>query len=140
MKIYVYYIYTTFKNNLKYDKCLKNINYIFNENKVCIIQRMHFRKLKNFYRSYIEKYRKCFFYYTYFYVAKAWYSLCIKYKLSKYMFIGIDTNDSVPIYTYSFALVLDTNLKTLFWRHWVSHGNLLELQTHLYKVDEWWIR
>lgn len=47
------------------------------------------------------------------------------------MLIGIDTNDSVPIYTYSFALVLDTNLKTLLWRNLVSHGNLLEIQTHL---------
>lgn len=103
----------------------------FNENKVCIIQRMYFRKLKNFYRSYIEKYRKLLFLLYIFYIAKTYYSLWIKYKLSKYMLIGIDTNDSVPIYTYSFALVLDTNLKTLLWRNLVSHGNLLEIQTHL---------
>lgn len=130
--------YTTFKNNLKYNKCLKNVNYIyiFNENKGCVIQRMYFRKFKNFYRSYIEKHCKiCFLLYI-FYIAKTDYSLCIKYKLSKYMLIGIDTNDSVPIYTYSFALVLDTNLKTLFWRNLVNQGNLLEIQTHLKLMND----
>ena len=52
------------------------------------------------------------------------------------MFIGIDTNDSIPIYTYSFALVLDTNLKTFFWKNKVSHGNLLEIQTHLKLMND----